>query len=123
MYNIQTWVLSEVLKHNDIVRDFERGDTVFRKGDEGHFMAVLLRGEVEIREREEILSVVGAGSIFGEFALIDHRPRSADAVARTACSAALINEAHFNRMVERTPSFALAVMRILTDRLRANMHC
>jgi CRP-like cAMP-binding protein len=121
MYNIQTWVLSEVLKYNDIVHDYERGDTVFRKGDAGNFMAVVLRGEVEIREQEQVLNVVGAGSIFGEFALIDHRPRSADAVARTSCSAALINEAHFNRLVERTPTFALAVMRILTDRLRANM--
>jgi CRP/FNR family transcriptional regulator, cyclic AMP receptor protein len=122
MHAIQTWALSEVLKHNDIVRNYEAGDTVFKAGDSGNFMAVLLQGEVEIRKQDEVLTMVEAGSIFGELALIDHQPRSADAVARTACRAALINEAHFYRLVEQTPSFALAVMRILTHRLRLNLN-
>jgi CRP/FNR family cyclic AMP-dependent transcriptional regulator len=123
MGDIQTWALSEVFKHHDIAQDYAPGDTVFRQGDDGYFMAILLQGEVEIRKQGTLLSRVRAGSIFGELGLIDHRPRSADAVAKTACRAALINEAHFYRLVEQTPQFALAVMRILTDRLRVNLEC
>jgi CRP-like cAMP-binding protein len=120
---MQTWVLGEVLKHNDILRSYEKGDTVFRTGDAGSYMAVLLQGEVEIRKDTHVLNSIRAGSIFGELGLIDHCPRSADAVAKTDCRAALINEAHFYRLVEEHPQFALAVMRILTDRLRVNMQC
>jgi CRP/FNR family cyclic AMP-dependent transcriptional regulator len=123
MGNMQTWVLGEVLKYHDILHNYEPGDTVFRMGDAGNYMAVLLQGEVEIRKHDRVVNSVQAGSIFGELALIDHCPRSADAVAKTACRAALINEAHFNRLVEQTPQFALTVMRILTDRLRVNLQC
>lgn len=123
MSDMQTWVLEEVLKHNDILHNYAAGDMVFRQGEAGHFMAVLLQGEVEIRKRDAVLNRVQAGSIFGELALIDHLPRSADAMAKTDCKAALINEAHFNRLVVQTPQFALAVMRVLTDRLRVNMEC
>ena len=54
----------------------------------------------------------------GELALIDRRPRSATAVAVTACVLAPIDEKQFQFMVQQTPFFALQVMRVLTERLR-----
>ena len=51
-------------------------------------------------------------------AFIDHRPRSASAVARTPCLLVPIDEKQFQFMVQQTPFFALQVMRVLTERLR-----
>jgi CRP-like cAMP-binding protein len=50
--------------------------------------------------------------------LIDGSPRSARAIARTACPLARIDERRFLFLDQRTPNFALQLMRVLTDRLR-----
>jgi CRP/FNR family cyclic AMP-dependent transcriptional regulator len=61
------------------------GHVLFREGDPGDKLYVLLEGKVRISRQvagmgEEALAVLGAGSSFGEMALIDDVPRSADAI-------------------------------------------
>lgn len=51
-------------------------------------------------------------------ALIDDAPRSARAIARTACRVSPVSDSQFLFMVEQTPFFALYVMRVLASRLR-----
>ena len=50
-------------------------------------------------------------------ALIDDRPRSATAIAKTDCQLAAIDENRFMFMVENTPFFALEIMRVMAHRL------
>ena len=57
-------------------------------------------------------------SIFGEMALIDDEPRSATVIARTDCRLLEVDRRRFEFMVSETPYFALAVMRVMADRLR-----
>jgi CRP-like cAMP-binding protein len=97
---------------------FTPGDVIFSEGDKGDAMYVVRSGEVGIERDGAVIETVGAGSIFGEMALIDGAPRSATARAKTACEVAPITEKSFLFLVHETPFFAVAVMRILADRLR-----
>ena len=60
-----------------------------------------------------------ADNIFGEMALIDSEPRSATAVAITDVELVPISEKQFLFLVSQTPYFALRLMRVLAQRLRA----
>jgi CRP/FNR family cyclic AMP-dependent transcriptional regulator len=51
-------------------------------------------------------------------ALIDAKPRSLSAVARTDCKLAAVDRQRFSFMVTETPYFALHVMQVMAERLR-----
>ena len=94
------------------------GDFLFREGDKGDKMYVLLEGEIEILLGDFVLETVGQGALIGEMALIHDSPRTATAVAKTPCRLAEINRRRFHFLVQQTPHFATHVMRTLADRLR-----
>ena len=94
------------------------GDFLFREGDKGDKMYVLLEGEIEILLGDFVLETVGQGALIGEMALIHDSPRTATAVAKTPSRLAEINRRRFHFLVQQTPHFATHVMRTLADRLR-----
>ena len=59
------------------------GDFLFREGEKGEKMYVLLEGEVDIFLGDFVLETAGPGALLGEMALIDDSPRTANAVAKT----------------------------------------
>ena len=61
------------------------GDSLFREGDKGDKMYVLLEGEMEILLGDFVLETVRQGALIGEMALIDDSPRTASVVAKTPC--------------------------------------
>jgi CRP-like cAMP-binding protein len=99
-------------------KSFAAGEFVFKKGESGETMYIVMEGEVEILDDTVVLEVAGAGAMVGELALIDDAPRSAAVVTRTACQLVPVDRKRFQYMVQETPFFALAVMKILADRLR-----
>jgi CRP-like cAMP-binding protein len=97
---------------------FAAGKSVFQAGEPGETMYVIAEGEVEILDGSAILETAGPGSIVGELALIDDEPRSATVVAKTDCRLVPVDRRRFQYMVQETPFFGLAVMKVLADRLR-----
>jgi len=97
---------------------FAPGQSIFRAGDQGEAMYIVVEGEVEILDGSVLLETSGQGSIVGELALIDDEPRSATAVAKTDCRLVAVDRRRFQYMVQETPLFALSVMKVLADRLR-----
>lgn len=95
------------------------GQTIFREGDHGDQMYVLQEGEVDIQIHGRYVQTVKPGTILGEMALIDRSPRSATAVARTDCRVVPLDERQFQYLIQETPFFALHVMRVIVERLRA----
>src|SRR5690606_13948664 len=67
------------------------------------------------------LGLVRPGDIFGEMALLAKAPRTASAMAKVACKALSMGEKEFNSALERTPEFALMMMAVMVQRLRANI--
>jgi CRP-like cAMP-binding protein len=97
---------------------FTAGETIFKQGEPGRVMYVVLSGEVELTHETADVIRVGAGESFGEMALIEHLGRSATAVAASDVELASINQATFLVLVHDTPHFALEVMQSLSQRLR-----
>ena len=103
---------------------FNQGQTIFREGDPGDQLYIVAEGQIDIVTDSQLLETVRPGGILGEMALIDDKPRSATAIARTDCVLAPVSRQHFLALVERTPLFALQVMRVMAERLRrANIRC
>src|SRR5262245_1527698 len=94
------------------------GDFLFREGDKGDKMYVLLEGEIDIFLGDFVFETAGPGSLLGEMALIDDAPRTANAVAKKASRLAQIDRRRFHFLVQQTPHFASHVTKVLADRLR-----
>jgi CRP/FNR family transcriptional regulator, cyclic AMP receptor protein len=109
-----------VLTGNEIdALPFKAGSVVFREGDEARELFVIKSGQVRIQIGNKTVTELGADSIFGEMALIDNEPRSATAIAVTEAELVPVSEKQFLFLVSQTPYFALKVMRVLAQRLRA----
>jgi CRP/FNR family transcriptional regulator, cyclic AMP receptor protein len=109
-----------VLTGNNIEAQLVKaGDVIFREGDEARELFVITRGQVPIQIGNRTIAELSADSIFGEMALIDNEPRSATAVAVSDVELIAISEKQFLFLVSQTPYFALTVMRVLAQRLRA----
>ena len=101
---------------------------VFRQGDVGDAMYLILEGElrarVKVGEQEMILSTFGIGEFFGDMALFDHGPRSADVVANVDSTVLKLSVVAFNRLTREAPALATpflqATARTLSARIRAD---
>ena len=111
----------DMFRHASDAVSFEAGKIIFRKDDSGLVMYAVTEGEVEILAAGKVILSVGPGGIFGEMALIEEAPRSATAVAKTACKLVAIDKKRFTFLVQQTPFFALSVMRIMSERLRKQL--
>lgn len=104
------------------LRTYSDGDIVFEEGEEGRYLYVVVSGQVEIRKEGELVSTVLAecqsGDMFGELAMIDSRPHSADAIAIGDTELALYDRDTFLAAVREDPWFAMAVIQSLAARLR-----
>ena len=109
-----------VLTGNDIeARTSKAGSTIFREGDEASELFVIKSGQVRVQIGNRTIRELDAESIFGEMALIDSEPRSATVTAITDVELVPVSEKQFLFLVSQTPYFALKVMRVLAQRLRA----
>jgi CRP/FNR family cyclic AMP-dependent transcriptional regulator len=108
----------ELFRQETDTLELAPGDYLFQEGDTGEKMYVLLEGEIEIFLGDFVLETAEPGMLIGEMALIDDGPRTANAVAKTACRLAQIDRRRFYFLVQQHPHFATHVMRTLADRLR-----
>ena len=103
--------------------DCKAGTVLFRTGDEGDAMYVIEHGKVRISVRAEeghevTLTELHRGDFFGEMALFDGKPRSADARVADNARLAVLSREHFLSFVSSNPNVALEMLTALTNRLR-----
>jgi len=96
----------------------EQGETLFRQGDRGDCMYVLLDGSVDILVGSTVVESARPGALLGEMAMVDSSPRSATVIATSDCKLARIDQFRFHFLVQQTPNFATYVMKVMADRLR-----
>lgn len=94
------------------------GEVLFREGDRGEVMFAVVEGRIELSRHGHSVEDVGPGGILGELALIDAARRSATATARTHARVARVDQKQFMFLVQEHPTFALQVMKIMSERLR-----
>jgi CRP-like cAMP-binding protein len=119
----RTMKLPSIFSDPSQFRDYTAGTLIFRAGEPGTEMFIVEQGEVDIVIDGQLVETIGPEHFFGEMALIDESPRSADAVARGDCKLLALNQRQFLFLVDEVPFFAIRMMRVLADRLRqANRH-
>jgi len=104
-------------------RIFRNGEVIFHREDPGHVLYVIKEGKVKISlispEGQEIsLVVFGKGECFGEFAILDGLPRSADAVALERVECYTLQRSDFHKAIMKNPKIAIQVLEVLSKRLR-----
>ena len=101
------------------IRRFAAGSAIVRAGDSGRSFYVLLDGSAKVVVAGRRSRRLGAGDYFGEMALLDDAPRSADVVADGEVLALTIGRPGFAKLLRAEPAIAQQLLRTLAARLRA----
>lgn len=109
----------EIFSHNTARIAIQAGQALFREGDEGNQMYVLETGTAEVIVQNRVVETLEHGSIVGEMGLVSPGPHSASVIAKTDCEFVAVDEKRFQFLVQQTPYFAIQVMRLMAERLRA----
>lgn len=117
--------LASFLQYVEVLK-FPPNAGIFRKGEHGDAMFLVLQGEVRARSmvggRESTLSTMGVGECVGELAVIDESPRSADVIANTECVLLKISADALKRVFKEAPAlaapFLLGLSKTITSRVR-----
>ena len=111
------------LKESGRLSKVPKDKVLFKKGDNGFEMYIILSGSVNIYANEYSkdippLVILKNGDFFGEMALLEDFPRSTTAVAQEECLLLVINKVNFEKAIKDDPGFAIKIMQSLSNRLR-----
>ncbi|MBR4531157.1 cyclic nucleotide-binding domain-containing protein [bacterium] len=98
--------------------NFEKGQYIVNEGDLGKELFMIVKGEVEVVVGGNVVAVMKEGAGFGEMALIDSQPRSADIIARNDVLVLKMESDDFLEILKQRDEVALGVIRVLTGRIR-----
>lgn len=101
----------------------ERGDVLFREGDEGDQLYVITEGKIKLGRssidgRENLISVLGPGELLGELSLFDRGPRTATATAIAEAQLVALGHEQLHGLITASPRVAMTLMSALATRLR-----
>jgi CRP/FNR family cyclic AMP-dependent transcriptional regulator len=105
---------AQIAEGEKIFSENERAIPLVRKNK----MYLLLKGEVGLVSGSKSIGRVRPGEIFGEMAMISDAPRSASAVAKTACRVIALDDDEFQAALRKKPEFAVMMMSVMIHRLR-----
>ena len=114
--------LDAVLQASDTA-DYQAGEIIFREGEPGDRLFVLIEGRVEVLkdhggERELTLQTLQPLDYFGEMAILTEGPRSATTRASTECRLITLEGAAFRELIVTIPEISFEIFRVLTQRVR-----
>lgn len=116
--------MSVVNENADVKREiYKVGEYVFFEGDIDYDFYIVESGEIQIftksadGKRIDIASV-GPGDSFGEFALLDRKPRSASAQASTETVVFRISEKGYEQLLNELPAWASSMLRSFAGRIK-----
>ncbi len=104
-------------------RSVGRGAVIMRAGDPTDALYIVISGRLKVMMgeadgKEVILALLGAGEFFGEMGLVDDGPRSATVLAIEPCELLSVSKQAFKKCLAENLDVAMAVLRVLTRRLR-----
>ncbi len=102
---------------------FKEGQVIFRQGERSDAAYLIASGQVEIVQignngHSETIANLGKGQYIGEMGVIDDKPRSATARAKTPVLCMSVNEEEFMDMLLNRPQESIVLLKTLFERLR-----
>jgi CRP/FNR family cyclic AMP-dependent transcriptional regulator len=100
------------------------GDQVFRQGEDGIGVFVVVGGEFELRHElptgeQQVEATLRAGEVFGLTSVFDEGPRRASVYAVTDGTCLVLTRMTFRQAIEANPAMAIDLMRAMAKNLRA----
>ncbi len=113
----------DLVRSNSEVREVPANHVVFKEGDPGDGIYVVVDGTVQIsalvgQEERGVLGRIGPGDFFGEMAVLDDEPRSATATTETASKLVFIPREKLLQMLEKSPRLSVRLVREFSLRMR-----
>lgn len=99
-------------------KEVMKGSTIMRKGDEADAAFIIASGRVRVHDGNHVLARLEAGQVFGEYALIDQRTRSASVTADETCLLLRLSFSDFYSNAVGNPGILGGVLRQLINRMR-----
>lgn len=106
------------LAHVAEIRTCAAGEVLFKEGDIGDAVYVIMRGAVEIRVGEKAIARLGPKEAFGEMAVLEAQRRSASAVAAAETELLQISSGAFYEVLHEQVEIAEGIIQVLARRLR-----
>jgi membrane protein len=101
------------------VQRLEKDEQLFREGDEGHDLYVVLQGAISLRRGGRELAVIQVGDYFGEMSMLLDAPRSASAVAAEPDTQVIaVSGANFDVLLREHPTLVRRMLKEMAERLR-----
>jgi len=101
------------------VEEHRAGTVIFLERDPAEVMYVIISGEVELSLHGEPLGTESEGGIIGEMAMINSATCGATATALTEVKLARLDRDQVKTLIDKNTEFALHVMAVMANRLRA----
>lgn len=98
--------------------EYEADEVIFKKGDPGHDLFLVVRGQVAVRDGKVELALLGEREFFGELSVLDREPRSADIVATTASKLLRLRASDLAELMARRPQIQEEILLVVVRRLR-----
>ena len=104
----------------DIATEVEvpAGAVLFRAGDAGDGLYIVVSGRMRVERGGQEIAVLGRGEVVGELAIMDHQPRSADAVALEQAVLLKLHSTALDELLDRHGALARNLFHVVTRRLR-----
>jgi len=105
------------------LREYNKGEVIFHQADESREIYIVVEGKIRIFKTspagsETSITILANGDIIGEYAAIDHGPRSATAKAIVRTTLLQIMGARFLYHMRRLPDLAIAMNKLLVEKMR-----
>lgn len=103
-------------------REMFPDEIIFHEGDRTHELYLIVSGKVDIVKRFGVtphtIATLGAGEFFGDMAIFEERPRSADVVAVEQGTLLVLSPEHFRQIILQDPAISFEIFRALSARIR-----
>lgn len=99
--------------------EFKAGEAIVKEGDAGLGFYIIMSGRASVRRKNRIVAELGRGSFFGEMALLDNQPRSADVIASEPTTCLVLLRWNFWSLVSKNKRVIKGLLEEMARRLRA----
>ncbi len=114
--DLPTKVLESLASHLEEV-DLHPGDSLFRKGDLGRSLYIVVEGRIRVHDGERTLAALEEGSVLGEISVLSAEERTASATAETETRLLCLDQDVFYEVMALSPALSRGVIQVLLDRL------
>lgn len=116
----------DILVKHAKIRSLDEDEALFRQGDNGDFLAIVIEGRIEIARLTDndtpvAIASLTNGATLGEMALIDHQARSASAIATEPSTVFVLSKHSFDRLIEQSPRCGVKLLQKIAMILCSNI--